>query len=218
MLVQSVKICTKCKTAKSVTEFSADRSRYDGLQAKCRSCDAEYRSSRVYVPHPRKLLVVTPEQLAERKERRRIKMLEHDQRPDVKERKRIQSRARRRTPEFRERINNRYHQRKSELGFLLAKRLRTRLYIAVQNEQKSGSAVRDLGCSVAEFKTYLESKFQPGMTWANWSPAGWHIDHIRPLASFDLTDRQQFLQACQYTNLQPLWARDNLTKGAREGI
>ncbi len=79
--------------------------------------------------------------------------------------------------------------------------------------QKVGSAVRDLGCSVDKLKKHLESRFRFGMTWENYGM--WHIDHIRPLASFDLTDRVQFLQACHYTNLQPLWAPENLGKGAR---
>jgi hypothetical protein len=59
----------------------------------------------------------------------------------------------------------------------------------------------------------LEVKFQQGMSWDNYGQ--WHIDHIKPLAKFDLTDRTQFLAACHYTNLQPLWAEDNLSKGAR---
>lgn len=77
---------------------------------------------------------------------------------------------------------------------------------------KSGSAIRDLGCSMEELKVYLESKFQPGMSWDNYSFTGWHIDHIIPLSSFDLTDPEQFKQACHYTNLQPLWAEDNFKK------
>lgn len=65
-----------------------------------------------------------------------------------------------------------------------------------------------------ELKQHLEKLFQPGMTWENWSRDGWHIDHIVPLSSFDLTDREQFLKACHFSNLQPLWAKENLSKAA----
>lgn len=102
--------------------------------------------------------------------------------------------------------------RKTDIQYKLNMSLRSRLNNALKRNQKSGSAVKDLGCSIDELKTYLESKFTPGMTWDNWSVDGWHIDHIKPLASFDLTDRKQLLEACHYTNLQPLWASDNLTK------
>lgn len=63
-----------------------------------------------------------------------------------------------------------------------------------------------------QLKQHLESKFRTGMTWDNWTIDGWHIDHIKPLASFDLTDRKQLFEACNYTNLQPLWAIDNILK------
>ena len=96
----------------------------------------------------------------------------------------------------------------------LSRALRSRLRLAIKNCQKAGSAVRDLGCTINELKSYLQVQFRPGMTWDNWAIDGWHIDHIKPLASFDLADREQFLQACHYTNLQPLWAEENLSKGA----
>lgn len=92
--------------------------------------------------------------------------------------------------------------------------LRVRLNRALKGSKKTGSAVRDLGCTIEELKKHLESKWQEGMTWDNHSIDGWHIDHIRPLASFDLTDPVQLKQACSYTNLQPLWAEDNCSKGA----
>jgi len=104
---------------------------------------------------------------------------------------------------------------KTNINYKLSKNLRARLNRAIKNNQKSGSAVKDLGCSISELKTYLESKFLPNMTWENYGLYGWHIDHITPLSSFDLTDRKQLLEACHYTNLQPLWATDNLTKGDR---
>jgi hypothetical protein len=55
------------------------------------------------------------------------------------------------------------------------------------------------------------------MTWENWAHRGWHLDHIRPLASFDLTDESQLKEAIHYTNLQPLWAEDNIRKHAKIG-
>jgi hypothetical protein len=99
--------------------------------------------------------------------------------------------------------------------------LRVRINHALRSGKKAGSAVRDLGCTVEELKTYLESKFRPHpetgelMTWQNHTTDGWHIDHIVPLSSFDLTDSEQFRKACHYTNLQPLWWYENLQKSTK---
>ena len=95
---------------------------------------------------------------------------------------------------------------------MIRKRLRGRITAAIKKNAKTGSAVQDLGCSIAELKIYIESKFQPGMTWEGWSSRGGHLDHIRPLSSFNLQNPEEFKQAVHYTNLQPLWARDNLIK------
>lgn len=107
---------------------------------------------------------------------------------------------------------NRYQ---TDIQYKLARRLRSRLWEALKRGYKSGSAVRDLGCSIEEFKNYLESLFQPSMTWDNYGE--WHIDHIKPLDSFDLMDREQLKIACHYSNLQPLWAEDNIRKGCNHG-
>lgn len=112
-----------------------------------------------------------------------------------------------------------WHRRKGDSNFKLAHYLRSRVTKMLRRGQKAGSAVRDLGCSIADFRTYLENGFYVHpitgevMAWGNYGK--WHVDHKRPLDSFDLTDRTQFLQACHYTNLQPLWAEQNLAKGAR---
>ncbi len=96
--------------------------------------------------------------------------------------------------------------------------LRTRINKTLKQNSKAGSAVSDLGCSVIEFKHHLEKLFKPGMSWQNWSRTGWHIDHIIPLSKYDLTDRKQFLEACNYTNMQPLWAKENLSKHNKVSI
>lgn len=109
--------------------------------------------------------------------------------------------------------------RKTDPCFKLACDLRRRIIRALINGQKAGSAVRDLGCSIEELNARIESLFYSHpitsecMTWFNWSLDGWHLDHIIPLAHFDLTDREQFLVAAHYLNLQPLLADENLSKG-----
>jgi len=95
----------------------------------------------------------------------------------------------------------------------LAVALRKRLNMAIRRGYKTGSAVSDLGCTIGELKSRFETMFAHGMTWENYGD--WHIDHIVPLAAFDLTERQQLLQACHYTNLQPLWREANLHKGSK---
>ena len=107
-----------------------------------------------------------------------------------------------------------YHKNrlKTDVQYRLGCCLRRRLGCALKGNQKVGSAVRDLGCSIVEFKKYIESQFQFGMTWDNYGYRGWHLDHKIPLAKFDLTDRQQFLIANNYTNIQPMWAHDNMVK------
>lgn len=102
--------------------------------------------------------------------------------------------------------------------------MRRRFYMALRNQVyegwsiSSGEAVRLLGCTMAEFVKHIESLWSDGMTWANWTRDGWHLDHILPLSAFDLCDAEQMKAACHYTNLRPLWAADNLRKGARVDV
>jgi len=113
----------------------------------------------------------------------------------------------------RSRLIKRRHEQKLDCKLRMA--LRNRLYYALGRKMSDSSAVRHMGCTVAELKAFLEAKFTPGMTWENWTADGWHIDHIRPLASFNLTNSNEIKQAIHYTNLQPMWAKDNRVKGAK---
>ena len=110
-----------------------------------------------------------------------------------------------------ERENKKKRERyKNDINFRLVNILRARLNQALRNNQKSGSAVEDLGCSIEELKRHLEDRFEPWMSWDN--QGDWHIDHITPLASFNLSNEEELKKACHYTNLQPLKAEDNLVK------
>ena len=102
----------------------------------------------------------------------------------------------------------------NNVQYKLGQLLRYRLWISLkeQNSDNINSAKELLGCSKEELIEHLESQFSEGMTWENWSLNSWHIDHIRPVSSFDLSDPAQVKECFHYSNLQPLWAIDNLKK------
>lgn len=87
--------------------------------------------------------------------------------------------------------------------------------------KKQNKAWDLIGCSVEWLKAHIENQWKAGMAWDNhgvWRRGGsskWHIDHIRPCESFDLTDIAQQRECFHWTNLQPLWAIDNLQKGSK---
>ena len=122
------------------------------------------------------------------------------------------------------RLNNKKHIReyyhkyekerfKIDPNYKLVKLIRNRINSVLKGKYKSKSTIKLLGCSIEECWQHLESKFQPGMTRDNYGK--WHVDHIKPCAAFDLTDPEQQKICFHYTNLQPLWAEDNLKKGAK---
>ena len=101
---------------------------------------------------------------------------------------------------------------KTDPEYKITRLLRVRLYKALKEQggHKAQRTIELLGCTIPELKQHLEAKFHQGMTWDNHGE--WHIDHIRPCAVFDLTIPKQQQQCFHYTNLQPLWAEDNLQK------
>jgi hypothetical protein len=209
------KLCSKCQIDLPRESFSKDKSRKDGLQRTCKNCYklfvqankdkiAFYRkcyrgihkkenatySKNYYQVHRKDILSYQKEYHESHKQKRALE-----------EKKRYQV----------------------DLQFRLTKNLRSRLTGALKKVHKTGSAVSDLGCSIEELRKHLESLFYSNpitgesMSWDNWSRDGWHIDHIKPLASFDLANPEQLKKACHYENLQPLWAEENLKKSDNYG-
>jgi len=196
-----MKACLKCQKDKEFSEFYKNSHGYLGLHSYCKSCLKEHSMGYLKTEEGKK---------TRKKYAQSLKGIEA--------RKRYS-----RTEKFKSNLK-RYENsekgkfmRNSNIHRVLASKLRIRMNMALKGKNKVGSAVRDLGCSMSEFKIYLESKFQPGMIWENHGLQGWHLDHIKPLASFDLTNREEFLKAAHYTNLQPLWSRDNIKKGCKLG-
>lgn len=135
----------------------------------------------------------------ENKEKTKKQHREYNSRFEVKERKSKQAKIRRET----------------DLNFKLKCNLRRRVNRALENNSKSASTMELIGCSIEFLKEHLQNQFKEGMTWENYGIYGWHIDHIIPCTSFNLVDPEQQKKCFHYTNLQPLWAEENLRKGSK---
>ena len=204
-----MKTCSKCKETKELEEFHKNKSAHKGVQTFCKSCKKTYNKE--YLEKNKKKLQEYFKSTATKAQRKlyytenKEKILKQTKTYYNENKTKLNKKA----AEYRFR---RYH---SDLQFKLTCVLRDRVSSVLKGTSKGGSAVKDLGCSMEELKKHLESQFKPGMTWENYGLKGWHIDHIIPLKHFDLTDREQFLKACHYTNLQPLWAKENISKGSK---
>lgn len=105
-------------------------------------------------------------------------------------------------------------QRRSEdPGYKIAQNQRSRLNkILGGSTHKDKTTMEFLGCTRDELIKHLESLFQPGMNWDNYGLHGWHVDHVRPCASFDFTNPKDIAECFHFSNLQPLWCLDNIRK------
>lgn len=100
----------------------------------------------------------------------------------------------------------------TDINYKLSLRLRHRVYIALKSKgiKKLHRTMDLLGCNIETFKSHLQSQFKTNMNWANYGK--WHIDHIKPCANFDLTNPTEQKICFHYSNMQPLWAHENLQK------
>jgi hypothetical protein len=196
------KVCTKCGVEKSRELFSRGSSHWDGLQSHCKVCDAAYNAAR-YVANPEKFLARGAAYYAANPEKHRVRCRANS------------TTYRAKNPEKVGAHNEAYKaaRRKADPGFRLLESLRKRLCKVMRGESKSSPTKELVGCSIGYLRDWLAWQFQPGMGWHNYGQ--WHIDHIRPCASFDLTDPAQQRECFHFQNLQPLWAKDNIRKGTK---
>jgi hypothetical protein len=184
------KICRKCKIEKDVCEFHKGKTK-DGYQYKCKECKKEYSTLNRIKENNRKILWAkkNPNKIKDAKQKY---YLNNSNKENLR--------------------NNKYSQNRKKIDFIykLSCISRTRLYefLKTKNMTKRNKTFVYIGCSPKFLKEYLESKFTVGMSWHN--HGDWHIDHIIPLSS--AKTEEEIYELCHYTNLQPLWAQDNLIK------
>lgn len=189
-----MKLCSKCDTTKSRTDFY--RRSKGRLREWCKQCESA-ASSRYQRLHPEKKKAT-----AARHYRKHSKAI------GIKTRRYALQNPRWAREYAREWRKNRYN---SDPNFRLTALFRTRIWAALKGATKSATTQDLLGCTIVALRAYLEAQFRPGMTWENYGPV-WHVDHRKPCISFDLSDSSQQRKCFHFSNLQPLFAVENLSK------
>lgn len=193
-----MKTCSKCGIPKLETEFSFRSDRPTLRHSWCKLCKSRVDLAR-YHKNPEKQNVLSRKRYSENPEARNKSSREWASEHREQARKNA-----------RESRKRQYH---TDRAYRMEAILRARLGAAL-NSGGSKKALRTLellGCPLVWLEAHLESLFQPGMTWENHGPV-WHIDHKRPCAAFDLANPEHQKICFHWTNLQPLFAADNLRK------
>lgn len=228
LLAEGKKRCAKCGEIKSLEGFYCDPRKKDGLYGKCRSChDAVVRAWENANPD-RKYEIGAAckarhrERIAAlKRERRKVdatfraKEIAISKRWKVRNAERVEKyKAAYRSDPEKKLIRNktRAERLRTDPAFKAEVNIRRRIIKALKGEQKSQKTLELLGCSYEQFIQHIESLFKVGMTWENYGYRGWHLDHYIPCAAFDLTDPEQQKKCFHFTNLQPMWWKDNLLK------
>lgn len=208
-----MKKCTKCKIEKTEEEFGKNNRALDKLSSWCKKCNKEYMQQ--YQKDNKAQITITKKKYnkTHRQEKNKSNKIwrENNSEKDKEFSKNWKSKNK-------EKINfDSKNRRQNDPVFKLKMNLRCRLKKAIKS-QSGAQAYRTLellGCTGQEAHKYLESLFTEGMSWENYGFGNdkWHIDHILPCDSFDLTNPEEQKKCFHYTNLQPLWQQDNLKKG-----
>ena len=220
----NIKKCGKCGQTKNVCEFTKDKNRIDGLFVYCKLCKKEaskkeYEKNKVrileyqkkyysnhHIDIKKRLKKDYLEKKEDKLEYQKVYYLNNlTQKLEYAKEYRQSNKEKRNTYEnFR---------KQNDLSYKIKHLVRNRVlkFLKIKNYTKKHKTFQLVGCSPLELKIYLEQKFIDGMSWEN--QGKWHIDHIIPLSS--AINEEELYKLCHFTNLQPMWATDNIRKGAK---
>jgi hypothetical protein len=193
---QGKKCCTRCSIIKPFDLFSPQKAGYMGVKAQCRECDVEYDKQ-----YQSKTNVRAERDKTDKAKQYRKKYV-------------IENLDWWRKYEREYRCNR----RKEDIFFKIKGNMSARLSDLINKRNLGTTTLELIGCDRETFISHIEKQFTKGMTWENYGLKGWHVDHIIPLSSFNLTIEDEVKKACHFTNLQPLWWQDNLEKSNKISI
>lgn len=223
-----MKKCTICESEKPYSEFHRQRGRRDGYGDWCKPCKSE-RKRQQYQANPHKARAymaayraANPEKVAEAKKAARLKKLDEYKAKEARNYRKNRDKILAYSKEYRRKNwpmvlakNTRYKRERLRADplYRMQYSMRCRIFQAfrAQGYAKGGKTSKLLGCDWDELMQHMAAQFQHGMTLDNYGE--WHVDHIIPVSS--AKDADELTRLCHYSNLQPLWAADNLSKGSQ---
>ena len=211
-----MKRCSRCKIEKEEICFGKNKNQKDGLNLWCKECACAsrrlYYQNNIELEHQRmreyhhKRQANDAEFRKKRCDRNKVYSKKYYGTPHGKEKRSLQMKRLMQNPKYR-----------------VARQMRFNVWRSLQNQLtgKNGKAGRHwedlVGYTIEKLMEHLESKFGPGMTWDNYGEGGWQIDHIVPMSWFDIKEAgdAEFKRCWLLGNLQPLWHKENASKGNR---
>jgi hypothetical protein len=207
----NTKFCNCCKKNKNKDQYPKDKSKSDGLHSNCKQCKSQ--QYKIWKEQNREECLRKKREYQQNhkdKENLRAKIWAKNHPERIKELKKC----------WQTKNQSKITQKKKELRntspiHALRHNMRNRIRSSLKNksQNKDKRTIQYLGCSWDHFKLHIESQFVYGMNWDNYGFNGWHIDHIMPLSSAN--NQKELEKLFHYTNCQPLWAADNISKGGR---
>lgn len=205
--------CSRCKQVLDASNFTKCKTSHSGLDAYCRKCKHQIRKEKNPKVKTTGTKVCKGCNVEKQIEFFNLNKESKDGRHRLcKSCRKVQREKKKEHKKYYDRLYRRYR-KQNDINYRILSNLRNRVYCALVRGYKAKTTLELLGCTIEQLRVHLESQFTEGMTWDNYGK--WHIDHIKPCASFDLTNKKEQLECFHYTNLQPLWARDNILKGSK---
>lgn len=217
MSIMETKVCSKCSIEKKISDF------YKG-RPECKECKKNisilnYNSNKTHYRliqshywnnNKEKLKEKNLNYYYTNYDEIRKKQNEYRKNNLINERERVKNWSKNNREKINDYLNKK---RKLDLVYKLKENVRRRInvFLFLNNITKNNKTFDIVGCNPQFLKEHIENQFIEGMSWDNYGFYGWHIDHIIPLSS--AKTEEEIYKLCHYTNLQPLWAKDNLSKG-----
>lgn len=210
-----MKKCSTCQETKPYEEYHKTNRTKDGYKCDCKKCRS-LSAKQFRVKHREKMLEKEKEKRSKESYQNYHKEYYDKNAEKLKKysKKSMKKLFDKNPEEFRKKKRDYARELcQKNLNHRLRGNLRHRMWGVLRGIHKSESSLQLLGCSIEEWKKHLESKFTEGMSWENYGK--WHIDHIIPCTFFDLTIKENQFKCFHYSNTQPLWAEQNISKGSK---